>query len=190
MRRWRARGCVQRLFFRLRLHRLRAARRKRIHQDVPATLAATSATAALTVAALGLALTAAIASAALAIASAAPFKLHRSVEQRLDVHGRHSRAVHLLHNNPGPMRCLSPRAEQLPDLVRLMPGRALAIASAALKRLHQSDQQRRRQSHAVHLLHNEPGPMQFQSQRTEQLPGLMPHMPGHLHGHVQLRLRW
>ncbi len=158
MRRWRARSCVQRLFFRLRLHRLRAARRKRIHQDVPATLAAT---AALTVAALGLALTAALASAALAIASG--FKLHRSVEQRLDVHGRHSRAVHLLHNNPGPMRCLSPRAEQLPDLVRLMPGRDLVIASAALKQLHQSDQQRRRQSHAVHLLHNEPGPMQFQS---------------------------
>jgi hypothetical protein len=185
MRRWRARSCVQRLFFRLRLHRLRAARRKRIHQDVPATLAAT---AALTVAALGLALTAALASAALAIASG--FKLHRSVEQRLDVHGRHSRAVHLLHNNPGPMRCLSPRAEQLPDLVRLMSGRDLVIASAALKQLHQSDQQRRRQSHAVHLLHNEPGPMQFQSRRAEQLPGLMPHMPGHLHGHVHLRLRW
>ena len=185
MRRWRARSCVQRLFFRLRLHRLRAARRKRIHQDVPATLAAT---APLTVAALGLALTAALASAALAIASG--FKLHRSVEQRLDVHGRHSRAVHLLHNNPGPMRCLSPRAEQLPDLVRLMSGRDLVIASAALKHLHQSDQQRRRQSHAVHLLHNEPGPMQFQSRRAEQLPGLMPHMPGHLHGHVHLRLRW
>ena len=173
------------MFFRLRLHRLRAARRKRIHQDVPATLAAT---AALTVAALGLALTAALASAALAITSG--FYLHQSVEQRLELHGRHSRAVHLLHNNPGPMRCLSPRAEQLPDLVRLMPGRALAIASAALKRVHQSDQQRRRQSHAVHLLHNEPSPMQFQSRRAEQLPGLMPHMPGHLHEHVFLRLRW
>ncbi len=74
MRRWRARSRVQLLFSRHGLHRLR----RRRHVLASATLA--SATLAITPAALTL--TAVLASAALAIASAAPFKLHRSGEQR------------------------------------------------------------------------------------------------------------
>ncbi len=75
MRRWRARISVQLLFSRHGLHRLR----RRRHVLASATLA--SATLAITTPA-ALTLTAVLASAALAIASAAPFKLHRSGEQR------------------------------------------------------------------------------------------------------------
>ena len=98
---------------------MRAARPRRfLHVPLAsATLAITSAALALTSATLALT-SAALTSAALAITSAAlkppssAFKLQRSDDQRLDVLGRLSRAVQLLHNKPDPMRSLSPRADQ------------------------------------------------------------------------------
>ena len=56
-------------------------------------------------------------------ASAATAVLHQSVEQRLVVLERLSRAVHLLHNVPRRVRFLCRRADQLPVRVRYLPPR-------------------------------------------------------------------
>ena len=109
-------------------------------QPVPATLATTAATAILaatatTAAPATLAITAAPATLAITAALRRGIKLRQSVEQRLDVHGRQSRAVHLLHNKPDPMCYLSPRADQLPVLVRRMPEHLHGDVQLCLRRL-------------------------------------------------------
>ena len=119
------------------------SKRNRLHRLRPSVgtafcLAAAVAAAALAVAAAALT----IAPAALTIAPAAlqrRINLRQSVEQWRDVHGRQSRAVHLLHNKPDPVRYLYHRADQLPDLVQHVPlttayfplAAALAIAAAS-----------------------------------------------------------
>jgi len=93
-----------------------------------AVAAAVAAVAAAVAAVAAIAAVAAVAAAAAAAPAPAPAPpaaaalqrrdLRRSVEQRRDLHGRQSRAVHLLHNKPEPLRYLYHRADQLPDLVQ------------------------------------------------------------------------
>ena len=76
--------------------------------------------------------------------------------------------MHLLHNEPDPVRYLDHCSDQLPDLMQHVP-------------LRQSVEQWRdvhgRQSRAVHLLHNEPDPVRYLYHRADQLPDLVQHVP-------------